>query len=99
MFDKFKAHIDNLKEEKKREAVDEVVFPCVLKILPKGFFNNKDPISLGVDVLEGIVKVHFSLLFFVFVFLFLFLGSGLSLLHHFSHVQFMRIYVRAIFRF
>ncbi|KAJ9705912.1 hypothetical protein PVL29_003835 [Vitis rotundifolia] len=57
LFDQFKAHIDNLKEEKKREAADEAVFPCVLKIQPKGSFNNKDPIILGVDVLEGIVKV------------------------------------------
>ncbi|CBI34120.3 unnamed protein product, partial [Vitis vinifera] len=57
LFDQFKAHIDNLKEEKKRETTDEVVFPCVLKIQPKGSFNNKDPIILGVDVLEGIVKV------------------------------------------
>ncbi|GMH12628.1 hypothetical protein Nepgr_014469 [Nepenthes gracilis] len=57
LFDQFKAYIDNLKEEKKKEAADEVVFPCVLKILPNCIFNKKDPIVLGVDVLEGIAKV------------------------------------------
>ncbi|XP_044512296.1 eukaryotic translation initiation factor 5B-like [Mangifera indica] len=57
LFDQFKAYIDNLKEEKKREAADEAVFPCVLKILPNCVFNKKDPIVLGVDVLEGIAKV------------------------------------------
>lgn len=57
LFDQFKAYIDNLKEEKKREAADEAVFPCVLKIMPNCIFNKKDPIVLGVDVLEGIAKV------------------------------------------
>ena len=67
-FYQFKAHTDNLKEEKKREATNEAIFPCVLKIQAKGSFNNKDPIILGVNVLEGIVKVHFFLLFLFFVF-------------------------------
>ncbi|KAK4793218.1 hypothetical protein SAY86_023653 [Trapa natans] len=57
LFDQFKAYIDNIKEEKKREAADEAVFPCVLKILPNCVFNKKDPIVLGVDILEGIAKV------------------------------------------
>lgn len=57
LFDQFKAYIDALKEERKKEAADEAVFPCVLKILPNCVFNKKDPIVLGVDVLEGIAKV------------------------------------------
>ncbi|XP_057775917.1 eukaryotic translation initiation factor 5B-like [Salvia miltiorrhiza] len=57
LFDQFKAYIDNLKEEKKREAADEAVFPCVLKIMPNCVFNKKDPIVLGVDVVEGIAKI------------------------------------------
>lgn len=57
LFDQFKAYIENLKEEKKKEASDEAVFPCVLKIMPNCIFNKKDPIVLGVEVLDGIVKV------------------------------------------
>lgn len=57
LFDQFKAYIRTLKEEKK-EAADEAVFPCVLKIMPNCVFNKKDPIILGVDVLEGIAKVR-----------------------------------------
>ncbi|XP_074307887.1 uncharacterized protein LOC141642841 [Silene latifolia] len=57
LFDQFKAYIDNIKEEKKKEAADEAVFPCVLKIMPNCVFNKKDPIVLGVDVVEGIAKV------------------------------------------
>ena len=74
LFDQFKAYIDNLKEEKKREAADEAVFPCVLKIMPNCIFNKKDPIVLGVDVLEGIAKVYyFSFLSFIFCFFVCFL--------------------------
>ncbi|KAL8130083.1 hypothetical protein V2J09_019238 [Rumex salicifolius] len=57
LFDQFKAYLQNLKEEQKKEAADEAVFPCVLQILPNCVFNKKDPIVLGVDVLEGIAKV------------------------------------------
>ncbi|XVE74838.1 hypothetical protein DITRI_Ditri12bG0050300 [Diplodiscus trichospermus] len=57
LFDQFKAYIDGLKEERKKEAADEAVFPCVLKILPNCIFNKKDPIVLGVDILEGILRV------------------------------------------
>ncbi|XP_010937547.1 uncharacterized protein [Elaeis guineensis] len=57
LFDQFKAYIDNLKEERKKESAEEAVFPCVLRIMPNCVFNKKDPIVLGVDVLEGIVKV------------------------------------------
>ncbi|KAG2617043.1 eukaryotic translation initiation factor 5B-like [Panicum virgatum] len=57
LFDQFTAYINNLKEEKKKESAEEAVFPCVLKIMPNCVFNKKDPIVLGVDVLEGIAKV------------------------------------------
>lgn len=66
LFDQFKAYIDNIKEEKKKEAADEAVFPCVFKILPNCIFNKKDPIVLGVDILEGIAKVF---LLFIEVFI------------------------------
>lgn len=57
LFDQFKAYIDNLKEEKKKEAAEDAVFPCLLKIIPSCIFNKKDPIVLGVDILDGVLKV------------------------------------------
>ncbi|KAL4194703.1 hypothetical protein AMTRI_Chr05g60790 [Amborella trichopoda] len=57
LFDQFKAYIDNLKEDKKKESADEAIFPCVLKIMPNCVFNKKDPIIVGVEILEGIAKV------------------------------------------
>ncbi|KAH0669431.1 hypothetical protein KY285_025462 [Solanum tuberosum] len=57
LFDQFKSYIDTIKEEKKKEVAEEAVFPCVLKIVPNCVFNKKDPIVLGVDVLEGIFRL------------------------------------------
>ncbi|XP_020261198.1 LOW QUALITY PROTEIN: eukaryotic translation initiation factor 5B-like [Asparagus officinalis] len=57
LFDQFKAYIDNVRAEKKKESAEDAVFPCVLKIMPNCVFNKKDPIVLGVDVSEGILKV------------------------------------------
>jgi hypothetical protein len=44
-------------EEEKAKAVDIAVFPCVLNIMPKMVFNQKDPIICGVEVIDGILKV------------------------------------------
>ncbi|CAM0954134.1 unnamed protein product [Alopecurus aequalis] len=57
LFDQFTAYMNNVREEKKRESSEEAVFPCVLKIMPNCVFNKKDPIVLGVDILEGIAKI------------------------------------------
>ncbi|CAI9090352.1 OLC1v1025109C1 [Oldenlandia corymbosa var. corymbosa] len=57
LFDQFKAYINDFKERKKKETVEDVVFPCVLKIMPNCVFHKKDPIVLGVAVLEGIAKI------------------------------------------
>ena len=46
------------KEEAQEAARNDAVFPCVLRILPTAVFNKKDPILLGVDILEGIAKVQ-----------------------------------------
>lgn len=43
---------------KKREAASALaVWPCILKIKPECIFNKKDPIVLGVEVVEGTAKV------------------------------------------
>ena len=46
-----------VKENEQEAAKSDAVFPCILKILPTCVFNTKDPIVLGVDVVEGIAKV------------------------------------------
>lgn len=47
-----------MKDAEQEAAKSDAVFPCILKILPTCVFNTKDPIVLGVDVVEGIAKVR-----------------------------------------
>ncbi|KAJ9607326.1 eukaryotic translation initiation factor 5B [Cladophialophora chaetospira] len=51
LFDNFTAHMKELTEQKKEESKLHAVFPCVLH--PIQVFNKKDPIVVGVDVVDG----------------------------------------------
>jgi translation initiation factor 5B len=42
-------------ELKRKEAAGSAVFPCVLQIIQ--IFHARDPIILGVDVVEGSIRV------------------------------------------
>ncbi|KAF2028333.1 hypothetical protein EK21DRAFT_70040 [Setomelanomma holmii] len=55
LFDKFTAHMKQLEEQRKEESKMLAVFPCILK--PVAVFNKKDPIVLGVDVVDGNLKI------------------------------------------
>ena len=46
------------KEEEQEAAKFDAVFPCILSILPAAVFNKKDPIIVGVDIVEGVAKVR-----------------------------------------
>ncbi|KAL4768870.1 hypothetical protein BDW60DRAFT_113092 [Aspergillus nidulans var. acristatus] len=56
LFDDFTKHMAELTERKKEEAKLLAVFPCVLKTV--AVFNKKDPIVIGVDVVEGSLRLH-----------------------------------------
>ncbi|OCT53705.1 putative Eukaryotic translation initiation factor 5B [Cladophialophora carrionii] len=55
LFDNFTAHMKQLQEQKKEESKLHAVFPCVLH--PIQVFNKKDPIVVGVDVVEGSLRL------------------------------------------
>lgn len=57
LFDQFTRFMDNLNEQRRQEAAAIAVFPSIVRILPQHIFNQKDPIILGVEVVEGILKV------------------------------------------
>ena len=57
LFDQFTKYLDGVRKQQRQSAVSEAVFPCILRILPQFVFNKKDPIVLGVDVVEGVLKV------------------------------------------
>ncbi|KAL2352538.1 hypothetical protein BJ546DRAFT_212982 [Cryomyces antarcticus] len=55
LFDDFTKHMTALAEQKKEESKLLAVFPCVLR--PVAVFNKKDPIVVGVDVIEGNLRM------------------------------------------
>lgn len=57
LFDSFTRFMEDLAERRRNEAAAVAVFPCIIKILPQHIFNQKDPIIVGVEVLEGILKL------------------------------------------
>jgi len=57
LFDQFTKFLDDLKAKEKAEAALKVVFPCVLEVLPDCIFNKKDPIIVGVRVVDGLLKM------------------------------------------
>lgn len=56
LFDDFTKHMKQLQEQKKEESKMLAVFPCVLR--PVAVFNKKDPIVIGVDVVDGNLRLN-----------------------------------------
>ncbi|KAJ5654481.1 Eukaryotic translation initiation factor 5B [Penicillium lividum] len=56
LFDDFTKHMAELTEKRKEESKLLAVFPCVIS--PVAIFNKKDPIVIGIDVLEGSLRMH-----------------------------------------
>ncbi|KAG5983840.1 hypothetical protein E4U55_006990 [Claviceps digitariae] len=56
LFDNFTKHMDEMLEKKKEESKMLAVFPCVLK--PVAVFNKTGPIVIGVDVVDGQLKIN-----------------------------------------
>lgn len=57
LFDQFTRYMEELSERRRQEAAAVAVFPSIIKILPQHVFNQKDPIIVGVEVVDGILKV------------------------------------------
>ncbi|KAK8799676.1 hypothetical protein WA158_006224 [Blastocystis sp. Blastoise] len=56
LFDQFTEYIEGIQESKKESTRQKAIFPCVLKIIPQYIFNRNNPIVIGVDVVEGVLK-------------------------------------------
>ncbi|EAQ88214.1 hypothetical protein CHGG_04833 [Chaetomium globosum CBS 148.51] len=56
LFDSFTKHINEQNEKKKEESKMLAVFPCVLS--PVAVFNKTNPIVIGVDVVEGSLRLN-----------------------------------------
>ncbi|TFK43116.1 hypothetical protein BDQ12DRAFT_596557 [Crucibulum laeve] len=55
LFDSFKAYNEEITEAKRKDAAPQAVWPCRLKIIAA--FCKRDPIILGVDILDGTLRV------------------------------------------
>ncbi|KAJ1667812.1 eukaryotic translation initiation factor 5B [Coemansia sp. RSA 1813] len=53
LFDKFTAHTQMITEQKRKDQAPQAVFPCVLKMIKGAIINKREPLILGVDVVEG----------------------------------------------
>lgn len=56
LFDSFTKHMELIAEKKKEDSKLLAVFPCVLS--PVAVFNKTGPIVVGVDVIEGNLRLH-----------------------------------------
>ena len=56
LFDAFTKHMAEVLERKKEESKLLAVFPCVLA--PIAVFNKSDPIVVGVDIIEGQLRLN-----------------------------------------
>ncbi|CAO3699395.1 unnamed protein product [Rhizopus stolonifer] len=57
LFDRFQEHFAAIAEQKRKDQADSVVFPCVLKMVPRAIYMKRDPILMGVDVIEGTLRL------------------------------------------
>ena len=56
LFDAFTKHRAELTERRKEESKLLAIFPCVVQ--PIAVFNKTDPIVIGLDVVEGSLRLH-----------------------------------------
>jgi len=57
LFDQFTRYMDQIMEARRAEAQSVAVFPVVFNILPNHIFNKKDPIIVGAEIIDGILKI------------------------------------------
>ncbi|CEP64848.1 translation initiation factor eIF5B LALA0_S14e00650g [Lachancea lanzarotensis] len=55
LFDAFTAYQEKLMEQRRKDFLHDAIFPCVLNTLQ--IINKRGPMIIGVDVIEGAVRV------------------------------------------
>ncbi|CEP18072.1 hypothetical protein [Parasitella parasitica] len=57
LFDRFQEYHAAITEQKRKDQAGDAVFPCVLRMVPRAIYMKKDPIIIGVDVVEGTLRL------------------------------------------
>ena len=55
--DQFSKHLEDQKKRKQEELKHVAIFPAIMKILPNCVFCKRDPIIVGVKILDGQLRV------------------------------------------
>ncbi len=55
--DQFDKYLKDSVREMQESKAAEIAFPCVCRIIPTAVFNSRNPILVGMDVLEGSLRV------------------------------------------
>src|SRR3989338_7942663 len=53
LVDSFLKYIQDLHSKKIQQFSHQVIWPCILRIIPHNIFHKRDPITFGVDVIDG----------------------------------------------
>lgn len=53
----FTSYLREVEEERRKALAPTVIFPCILRIVPGCIFNKRTPIVIGVEVVEGQLRV------------------------------------------
>jgi len=57
LFDQFGKYMEDIKNTNK-QSDQTAVFPCILEIFPEHIYRKKDPIILGVQVIDGSLHLN-----------------------------------------
>ena len=57
LFDQFTEYVKQCQDERMNQGSKDAIFPCALEIIPDFIFNRSDPIIIGVNVKDGMLKI------------------------------------------
>ncbi len=56
LIESYEKFVDELKTEERRQEIMKTVFPAKFRVLPGYVFRRSDPVIVGVEVIEGILR-------------------------------------------
>lgn len=56
LWDKWQVYMKEITDQRRAEAAPKAIFPVKLRIMPEFVFRTRDPLLLGCEVMEGILR-------------------------------------------
>ncbi|KAI8813170.1 hypothetical protein BJ742DRAFT_673194 [Cladochytrium replicatum] len=57
LFDAFQKYMSDIAEQKKKDEAPKAIWPCILKPMATAVYNKRNPIIIGMDVVEGSLRI------------------------------------------